>query len=84
LGTKFPGGRFEYCFARLADENETERLEGRLIKTYFLRFGEPPPLNSSIPDRYNDGVWKELAETMCSVSASLMLPDSPHPVSGRG
>jgi hypothetical protein len=29
-------------------------MEERLIKDYFLRFGEVPPLNSAIPERYGE------------------------------
>lgn len=41
---------FEYV-----EGDDAEPHEERLLKQYVRRFGEPPPLNSVIPDRY--GAW---------------------------
>ena len=49
---KFKDGQFHYCFCKCADVAESKSEEEKLIKSYFLKFGEVPPLNSAIPKRY--------------------------------
>jgi len=44
----------EFSFQRAKNENQAKRLEARCLEMYMRRFGEPPPLNSSIPW----GAWK--------------------------
>ncbi|MBA4383442.1 MAG: hypothetical protein C0410_01775 [Anaerolinea sp.] len=53
LGVMFKEREYEYSYARIAkgDEDKAEEAE---IKAYVKRFGEVPPLNSAIPDRYGD------------------------------
>jgi len=50
---------YQYCFREVESREQAEKLETVLIKTYFLRFGEPPPLNSAIPDRYDESTWSD-------------------------
>ena len=39
---------------RVAITDEPTTVEEQLIKAYVLTFGEPPPLNAAIPNRYGD------------------------------
>jgi hypothetical protein len=55
----FPGFAYEYRFVRLATVEEAKLLEGQILKQYVCRFGDRPPLNSALPDRY--GGWEEAA-----------------------
>lgn len=37
-----------------------QRIQARLLKDYLVRFGELPPLNSTIPGRYEEATWCEI------------------------
>jgi hypothetical protein len=60
FGRAFPGYDFEYRIVRLPKEDEAKAVESRLIKQYVCRFGDRPPLNSALPDRY--GGWDEATD----------------------
>lgn len=47
-----------YCFKRLDSDKEMDKEEEILLKCYFKRFGEIPPLNNNLPNR--DKEWNEL------------------------
>jgi hypothetical protein len=51
---KFEGGQFQYCFCECSNVAECKSQEEQLIKAYFKKFGEVPPLNSAIPNRYEN------------------------------
>jgi len=51
---KFEDAQFQYYFCECSDVAESKREEEQLIKAYFKEFGEVPPLNSSIPKRYEN------------------------------
>jgi len=53
--TKFRRGTYDDCkiqFAarKLNDKAEAEKEEERLLKSYFIKYGELPPLNRKLPD----------------------------------
>lgn len=52
---RFKDANFQYSFCKCVDVAESKKEEERLIKSYFKKFGEVPPLNSAIPNRY--GNW---------------------------
>ena len=45
--------KIQYSFKKLQNESEARTEEERLIKCYFKRHGEVPPLNNNLPKRYN-------------------------------
>jgi hypothetical protein len=45
----------DYFLSKNLNRDETTE-----IITYIKNFGEPPPFNSSIPDRYNDEIWEKV------------------------
>jgi hypothetical protein len=49
---KFKNTRFQYSFCQCSSSDESKSCESDLIKLYFKEFGEVPPLNSAIPNRY--------------------------------
>jgi hypothetical protein len=49
------GAEYEYRYAPVENESVAHTQEELLLKRYFLRFGEVPPLNSAIPNRF--GEW---------------------------
>jgi hypothetical protein len=53
LGVIYKERVYEYSYAMVAEGDE-DRAEEEEIKAYVKRFGEVPPLNSAIPDRYGD------------------------------
>ncbi|MGD0597834.1 MAG: hypothetical protein ABSA64_09990 [Sedimentisphaerales bacterium] len=53
---KFNDANFQYSFCKCSDVPESKKEEDKLIKAYFKEFGEVPPLNSAIPNRYEG--WK--------------------------
>lgn len=57
--TSFPRNysdfEYEYSFAQTRSRRHTSQREEREIKAYAKQHGEPPPLNSAIPNRY--GNW---------------------------
>ena len=55
LKARFPKHRVEFRFRPETDKQAAKTAEARLIKEYIREFGEVPPLNSAIPDRY--GSW---------------------------
>ena len=50
--------RIEFSCMKLKDKAEAQIYEERLLKTYFKKFGELPPLNSSLPDKKVD--WHDI------------------------
>ena len=50
----FPGCSYDYRFLQVETAEAAKELEGSLLKDYFKTFGELPPLNSVIPDRYSN------------------------------
>jgi len=54
ISTRYPDPEYEYSFAKV-NPGQENRLEEQEIKAYVKQFGEVPPLNSAIPNRY--GVW---------------------------
>jgi hypothetical protein len=56
---KFKNSQFQYCFRKCSNVAKSKSEEEQLIKAYFKRFGEVPPLNSAIPNRYEEN-WEQL------------------------
>ena len=54
LSTKYPNREYEYSYIKAKSNGEEDTLEEKHIKAYVKQFGEAPPLNSSIPNRYGD------------------------------
>ena len=50
--------KLQYSFKRLQNESEVQKEEERLLKCYFKKYGEVPPLNNNLPDKDID--WKSL------------------------
>lgn len=55
--TKFRRGIYDDCkiqfsARKLNDKTEGEEEEERLLKSYFIKYGELPPLNRNLPDRH--------------------------------
>ncbi len=48
---------YQYRFLPVLNRADAQMLEERLIKDYVKRFGEVPPLNSAIPNRYRENGW---------------------------
>jgi hypothetical protein len=59
FGQTFAGTSVEFAFAPMPDEATRELVQEQLIKRYWCRHGELPPLQSNIPQRY--GEWEEHA-----------------------
>ena len=51
-----PDHSLQYRFRKEFDKKTAKLGEARMIKAYIREFGEVPPLNSAIPDRY--GSWE--------------------------
>jgi hypothetical protein len=51
--------QIQYSYSSCPTKQVAEELEEALIKRYFLTFGEPPPLNSAIPRRYEKTGWHD-------------------------
>ena len=63
IRTKFRRGIYDDCRIQFAtrevrDKSEAEKEQERLFKVYFVRYGELPPHNRSMPDKLVD--WKAL------------------------
>ena len=56
---RYEGCNIQYSFKRLENENEAEREEERLLKCYFKRYGETPPLNKILPKKHIN--WENLS-----------------------
>jgi hypothetical protein len=54
LNKLHPKHCLEYRFRKERAKQAAKLAEARLIKAYVRQFGEAPPLNSAIPDRYGD------------------------------
>lgn len=48
-----PKHLLQYRFCMQRNKQDARLTESRLIKAYVRQFGEVPPLNTSIPDRYD-------------------------------
>ena len=51
--TRYNNYKIQYSIKELQDENEVRKEEERLLKCYFKKYGEVPPLNNNLPKRYN-------------------------------
>ena len=52
FSNRFKDANFQYSFCKCYGVAEIKSKEEQLIKAYFKKFGEVPPLNSAIPNRY--------------------------------
>ncbi|KPL01637.1 MAG: hypothetical protein AMJ73_10290 [candidate division Zixibacteria bacterium SM1_73] len=43
--------KIQYSFRRLQNEGQIQKAEERLLKGYFRKYGEPPPLNNNLPNK---------------------------------
>jgi hypothetical protein len=43
--------KIQYSFKKFENESEIKREEERLLKCYFKRHGEVPPLNNNLPKK---------------------------------
>jgi hypothetical protein len=59
LKRAYRGYSLEYRFITADDKGSAEDLERDLIKKYVKQYGEAPPLNSSVPGRYDEKSWRE-------------------------
>ena len=59
--SRLPGCVYEYRFTRTRTRGAAGHLEETLLKDYLRRFGEVPPLNSVIPNRYSDRAVKDVS-----------------------
>ena len=50
--------KIQYSFKELGSEIEVRKKEERLLKCYFKRHGEVPPLNNNLPKKYVN--WESL------------------------
>ena len=57
-GSTVKTSRLEFSCMKLRDKAEAQTAEEMLLKTYFKKFGELPPLNSSLPDKHVD--WRKI------------------------
>ena len=55
--TKYNRTRYQYRFQKVKTRDDAKKKEKKLIKDYFKKYGEVPPLNSAIPDRYDKASW---------------------------
>ena len=46
--------QIQFSFLKCKDKQEAVEKEYDLIKTYFKKYGEVPPLNSALPKRYEN------------------------------
>ncbi len=51
--------KIQYSFMKLRNEIEARKEEEQLLKCYFKRHGEVPPLNNNLPKKYNID-WESL------------------------
>jgi hypothetical protein len=62
LSKKFPECTLQYTFTVALSKPAAKEKEDELILCYILKYGEPPPANSTIPDRWNEyGLWAKCA-----------------------
>jgi hypothetical protein len=54
FSNRFKDTNFQYSFCKCSGVDESKKKEEKLIKSYFKEFGEVPPLNSAIPNRYEN------------------------------
>ena len=48
---KYENYKIQYSFKKLQNESQAKKEEERLLKSYFEKFGEPPPLNNNLPNK---------------------------------
>jgi hypothetical protein len=62
----YPNSSMQFRVKRIPDKEEAKHEEERLLKSYFKRFGELPPLNSAMGKRRV--LWTEIDKEEDSVS----------------
>ena len=58
LNRLYPNSRLDYSFMKYGSKAEADLIEEILIKAYVIQYGEVPPLNSAIPQRFNLVNWE--------------------------
>ncbi len=61
LNRLYPDGEIQFTYAKRAKREDAAEAEEVLLKEYVVRFGELPPLNAAIPNRYNWQSWEDAA-----------------------
>jgi predicted GIY-YIG superfamily endonuclease len=56
---KHGNSKYEYHFKKLNTKDDATKKETKLIKDYVKQYGEVPPLNSAIPNRYDQITWDD-------------------------
>lgn len=59
----FNAKQFQYCYSQCLSVDESKEKKEKLIKSYFKKFGEVPPLNSAIPHPHQD--WEFKTPNVC-------------------
>jgi hypothetical protein len=73
LGRRHPNATVQYqCMIT----QKCREWEARLIKRYIRRFGEPPPLNCSVPDRFRG--WEDATEEIAEGTVGRVNGRAPH------
>ncbi len=62
--TYFSNKIIQFSSILVQSKEEAKELEERLLKCYFKKYGELPPLNSSMPDG-NVQIWDETLLARC-------------------
>lgn len=52
----------QYRYWRFPTKMAAKQAEDMMLRRYVLRFGEPPPLNCSLPKRADAVAWRECRE----------------------
>lgn len=70
--TFFDNKGLEVSFIEAQDKAGAQRLEELLLKVYFIRFGELPPLNSNMPGK-DPELWDKALRALLAISKSGTL-----------
>ncbi len=62
IAEAYPNSEIHLVFATFTTRGEAEALEEVLLKRYLIKYGEIPPLNSAIPNRYHWTSWEDAAK----------------------
>ena len=50
---KYKNSKLQFNYMKLSNKNKAQSEESKLLKEYFIKYGELPPLNNYMPDKSN-------------------------------
>jgi hypothetical protein len=79
LKERYKGCKMQYSFKKEPNRKEARMEQERLLKRYFIKYGEVPPNNNNFPNKHID--WESLRDS--DTTQPLVLPSFMYEISSN-